>query len=529
VSNGGVPEPFVTVIVPVRDEAASLRRCLASLAAQDYAAERMEILVVDGMSTDGTADAAREFAASAARPIRVIVNPRCTAAAAMNAGIREARGDVIIRLDAHAEAAPDFVRRSVDALSRTRADCVGGPITTTGEGATGRAIALAMSSRFGVGGAAFRTTRGRETDADTVAFGAYRRAVFERLGGFDETFVRNQDDEFHLRLTRGGGRIVLVPGIHATYRCRGTIAALARQYFGYGRWKTRVLAKHGRLPAARALVPPLFVAALFASAVATAVTRDWRWLLAALGPYAVANVAASCVAATRASWGDVLRLPAAFAAMHLAYGAGFWSGVLAPPRGGDELARIRGAFARRDAVPRPAADPALLTARREDVRALLAAEGLLPTAATRILDIGCGRGDSLAAEEADVFGVDLVPERTLAARARLPRARFAAADAGALPLRAGAFDLCLLFTVMTSIRDDGLRRRVAAEALRVLRPDGAVVVYDFALHGPGGDVRALPRRELARLFPGCRVATRRTRGPVPWLPTHYVAVVRRLP
>jgi succinoglycan biosynthesis protein ExoA len=528
VSNGRVPDPFVTVIVPVRDEAASLRGCLASLSVQDYPAERLEILVVDGMSADDTAGVAREIAASAPRTIRVIENRKRTAAAAMNAGIREARGEVIVRLDAHAEAAPDFVRRSVAALERTGADCVGGPIATVGDGTTGRAIAAAMSSRFGVGGAAFRTTRGRERDVDTVAFGAYGRAVFDRVGMFDESFVRNSDDEFHLRLTRAGGRIVLVPEVRSTYRCRGTIAALARQYFGYGLWKTHVLRKHRRLPAARALVPPLFLAAVAASVVAAAATGDARWLLAVLWPYAVANVAASCIAGMSAPWMVLPRLPFAFAAMHVAYGLGFWTGLVAPPRE-DEIRRIRRVYARRDAEDRPAESAALLDARRRDVRTLLAAEGLLPTAATRILDIGCGRGDSLACEEATVFGVDVVPERVAAARSRLPHARFAVADAGALPFRDCTFDICLLFTVMSSIKGGDLRRRVAAEASRVLRPGGAVVVYEFAFHPLGRDVRGVPARALRRLFPDLRTTTRRTRGPVAWLPTHYVAIVRRQP
>jgi glycosyltransferase involved in cell wall biosynthesis/SAM-dependent methyltransferase len=521
VSNGGVPEPSVSVIVPVRDEAAPLRRCLASLAAQDFDPERTEILVVDGMSRDGTADAAREIASSARTAVRVIPNPRRTAAAAMNAGLRAATGDVIVRLDAHAEAAPDFLRRSVEALERTGADCVGGPIETAGDGTRGRAIAAAMSSRFGVGGAAFRTARGGERDVDTVAFGAYRRGVFERVGTFDESFVRNQDDEFHLRLTRGGGRIVLVPGIRTTYRCRATFAAFARQYFGYGRWKTRVLAKHGRLPAARAFVPPLFVAALAASVVLAILLRDPRWLAAVAAPYAVANAAASLAAGRNAPF-----VAAAFATMHVAYGAGFWTGLVAPPRE-DEFARIRGMYARRDAEGGPPESAALLGARRRDVRELLDAHGLSPNAATRVLDAGCGRGDSLAAEEASLFGVDLVAERVAAAKARLPHARFAVADAGALPFRDASFDLCLLFTVMSSIRDDGLRRRVAAETLRVLRPGGAVVVYEFAIHLPSRDVRGVPVRELRRLFPGCLVASRRAAGPVAWLPTHYAAVVRR--
>lgn len=517
-----VHPPFVTVVVPARNEARTVGACVRSLVAQDYPPARMEILVVDGMSTDGTVAAAVDAARGAATSVRVLPNPRRSAAAAMNVGIAEARGDVIIRLDAHAEAAPDFVSRAVEALTRTGADAVGGPIETVGDGATGRAIAAAMSSRFGTGGAAFRVGADVERDVDTVAFPAWRREVFDRAGLFDEAFLRNQDDEFHLRLTRGGGRIVLVPGIRATYRCRSSFAAFARQYAGYGFWKTRVLRNHGRLPAARALAPPLFVLAIVACAAASIVTLDARWVLAVAAPYVLANVVASVAAAARRGWDLLPRLPLAFAAMHLAYGAGFVAGLVTPPRRVDERARIRGVFARRDAAPAEER-PVLLDARRDAVHELLAA---LPAAPARILDVGCGRGDSLGTfgDDARAFGVDLLPSRVAAARERRPAARLAAADASLLPFRDGAFDLCLLFTVLSSVKDRELRRDVASEALRVGR---AVLVHEFALNPLNRDVRGVRRRELARLFPGCRVTARSTRGPVAGLPTHYVALVRR--
>ena len=515
--------PRVTVILPVRNEVATAGRAIASILSQDWPPGRLEILVVDGLSTDGTAEAARR----AGPRVRVLCNPRRTAAAGLNLGLREASGDVIVRLDGHAEAGPGFLREAVAALDATGADCVGGPIETIGEGASGRAIAAAMSSRFGAGGAEFRMTPGRPREVDTVAFGAYRRAAFGRAGVFDPGFVRDQDDEFHLRLRLAGGRIVLVPQIRSTYRCRGTLRALARQYFGYGLWKPRVLRKHGRLPSLRGLAPPALVAGLAASVAVAAGLRDPRWLAAVAAPYAAANLVASGLVAARRGIGLLPRLPLACATMHLAYGAGFLKGLVLPP-GPDEPTRIRQAFERRDAAPRsPERDAPLLAARRAAVRDLLGAAGLLPGPAARILDAGCGRGDSLADLDGMRFGIDLLPTRAAAARGRHPGARVAVADAACLPFSAGSFDLCLLFTVMSSILDEDLRRRVAAEVLRVLRSSGAVVVYDFAFQPWDADVRGLRRRSLARLFPGCRVETRRVRGPVPGLPTHFVALVRR--
>jgi succinoglycan biosynthesis protein ExoA len=544
-SNAPVDAPLVTVIVPVRDEARFLPACLASLLAQDWPRDRLEILVVDGLSCDGTDVLARNLALDASN-VRVLVNPRLTAAAALNVGIREARGEVIARLDGHAEAAPDFVRRSVEALAATGADAVGGPIETVGDGPTGRAIAAAMTSRFGTGGAAFRTGRGGARDVDTVAFPAWRRDVFERFGLFDERFVRNQDDEFHLRVRRGGGRIAFVPDIRTRYWGRSCLGALARQYFGYGLWKVAVLRKHGRLPTARALAPAALVAGLAASAVVAAATGDARWLLAVAGPYVVATLIASVLVAARRGWSLLPRLPFAFATLHSAYGVGLAAGAARrfgvpasagscpsgttrqsndPPEGGTPNLRIehvRRSYAARPARPR---DAALIEARRHAVRELLATERV-SLAGKLALDLGCGRGDSLAdVPGATTFGIDLLPERLALARTASPAARLAAADAALLPFRDESFDACILSTVLSSILDRSLRRRVAAEAVRVLRPGGVVLVHDFAFRPGNRDVRGVPARTLARLFPRRRVVVRRTRGPYALVPSHYVALV----
>jgi SAM-dependent methyltransferase len=353
-----------------------------------------------------------------------------------------------------------------------------------------------------------------------VAFGAYRREVFDRAGLFDETFVRDADDEFHLRLTRGGGRIVLMPDIRVTYRCRDTLASLARQYAGYGFWKTRLLFKHGRLPTLRGFAPPALVAALTACLAVSIVTAEPRWFMAAALPYLFATALISLViGALRRD--PMPGLPFAFVTMHLAYGLGFWAGLVTPRRR-DERDRIRRVFARRDASARGPEERAVLEERTRQVRGVLAEAGLLPDATSRVLDIGCGRGDSLATFDSRSCGVDLLPERVAAARTRHPGARLAVAGADELPFRDEAFHLCTLFTVMSSIEDERVRRDVAAEALRVLRPDGALVVYDFSFRPVARGVR---RSELHRLFPGCEITTRRAAGT--WrMPFHYVAMVR---
>ena len=264
-------QPLVSILVPVRNEELYIERCLYSLAAQDYPRHRFEVLVIDGQSDDRTPNLVSRFAAESTLDLRFLTNPMRTTAAGLNAGLDAARGEVIVRVDGHATTAPDFLRRSVEALDETGADCVGGVIESEGESYVGRAIALAMSSRFGVGGAAFRT--GGAGSVDTVAFGAYRRDVFDRLGPFAEDIDRGEDDEFNYRLRDAGASILLVPGIHARYTVRGDLADLWRQYFGYGRAKPEVLRRHPRQTRARQLAPPVFGVCLVLSSIGAVTGR----------------------------------------------------------------------------------------------------------------------------------------------------------------------------------------------------------------------------------------------------------------
>jgi glycosyltransferase involved in cell wall biosynthesis len=323
------PLPFVSVVLPVRNEASYLERSLGAVLAQDHPADRMEILVVDGGSTDGTAQRAQEL--DSAR-VRVLSNPAGTAAAAMNLGIAAARGDVILRVDGHAEIGPAHISRALAALALTGADVVGGPIVTRGRGFAGRALALAMSSRLGVGGSRFRVDAAHAGDVDTVPFPAYTRSVLQRVGSFDESFVRNQDDEFHLRLTRAGGRIHLAPELVSIYHARRRFAQAWTQFVGYGFWKTAVRRKHGGLPSLRGYVPAVFVVLLAVALVWSLVAVSWLPFLAVGGPYAL------CLLAWSATWGlerDARGAPGApwaFAVLHLAYGCGFLLGLVRDAR-----------------------------------------------------------------------------------------------------------------------------------------------------------------------------------------------------
>lgn len=573
----GADDPlFVTVVMPVRDEAATIAWSLRSVLAQDWPPSRLEVVVADGGSRDGTPDLVRATAADpAANPggvsVRVVANPAGHAAAGMNAGIAAATGSVILRLDGHAAAAPDFVRRSVEALAETGAACVGGVLETTADGAARRAVAIAMSTRFGAGSAAFRTGAGAaRRDVDTVAFGACRRETLVALGGYDESFPRNQDDELNLRISRTGGRIVLDPAIRATYACRRGPLAAARQYFSYGLHKTRVLFRHGRLGSLRAFAPAALVAAL---AAATAVAVAGRAEpIAALGiVYGATSLAASvAAAATRRAWSSLPLVPFAYAALHLGYGTGFWCGLLRAPfdrtrpvlpfaRHDARTADVAAVFARRDAEAgaAPATESAtdrFLVAERAKALAKLAVIANLRGhgAPPRVLDVGCGRGTSLTtasalgAPTAHVVGVDLLPARLGTARSAAPDATLLAADAARLPFRDGAFDCACLFTTLGSIPDDDVRHRAAAEARRVVADGGTVLVWELRVARPGGDGRAVPLRALRALFPGASVTTTtagllppiaravvpfsplaaRLLAAIPFLRSHRIAVVR---
>lgn len=313
--------PSVTLIVAMKNEAKHIERCVESLLSQDYPRDRLEVLFMDGRSTDRT----REIVGSLIgdRPgFAVVDNPGVIQSIAWNLGIERATGELIGIVSGHSELAPDYVSVAVETLQRTGADLVGGPARGESETVVGEAIAMAMATRFGVGGAEFRYAT-QESEVDTVFMGVCKRELYVRIGGFDTEMVRNQDDELSYRLLEQGGHIVCNPAIKSVYRNRATLRSLWKQYFDYGRWKVRVMQKHRAQMRPRHFVPPLFVTTLGVSALAPPV-------LAGIGAvYSATTLAISIVIAARAGRVDVLPyLPAAFAILHVGYGAGFLKGLI---------------------------------------------------------------------------------------------------------------------------------------------------------------------------------------------------------
>lgn len=340
----GIKDFTVTIILPVYNEAAYIEKCLDAIALQDFQPlNQMEVLVVDGMSTDGTREIVREFSLQHPKlNIRLLDNPGRIVPTGMNLAMRKARGEIIIRVDGHCIIARDYVRQCLIHMLNDSVDGVGGPMDTIGETSLSDSIAVAMSSPFGVGNSAFRTVKGKTMLADTVPFPAYSRRIIEQAGGYDEELVRNQDDEYNYRIRKLGGKILLAEDVRSKYFSRGSYLKLWKQYYQYGFYKVRVLQKHPRQMSPRQFIPGLFVTTLIVSAVLGLVSVWGQLLLGAvLAAYLVANLAATVITAARWGWRHLVHLPITFGILHLSYGTGFLAGMLHfRERWGDKIGKV---------------------------------------------------------------------------------------------------------------------------------------------------------------------------------------------
>jgi glycosyltransferase involved in cell wall biosynthesis len=320
--------PLVSVIMPVRNEGKFITECLDAVMEQDYPPDRIEVFIVDGMSTDATPDIVRSYQGRRI-PLRLLENPGKIVPKGMNVALAVTKGEIIVRVDGHCKIAPDYVRCCVRHIRMDHVDGVGGPVRTMGGSRTARVIALAMSSPFGVGGSAFRTVSDRTMLADTVPFPAYTRSIIERAGPYDEELVRNQDDEYNYRLRKLGAKILLAADVRSEYYSRSSIRSLWRQYYQYGYWKVRVLQKHPRQMKMRQFVPAAFVASL---AIALATSAWWGpgmvGLLLIAGSYLAANLCAAFLTARRNSLTGMPLLSLAFATLHVSYGLGSIAGLV---------------------------------------------------------------------------------------------------------------------------------------------------------------------------------------------------------
>lgn len=320
--------PLVSILIPIRNEARYIDKCLKAVLKQDYPAERIEILIADGMSDDGTRGLLKAFHINDSR-VKLFDNPGKIVASGLNLLTRQAKGEVLVRVDGHCEIAPDYVSRCVHHLQTKNVDGVGGPMHSIGEDDISQTIALAMSSKFGVGGSSFRTEVGHTKLVDTIPFPAYKRTIIDKVGQYDEELLRNQDDEYNYRIREAGGKILMAEDIRSIYFTRGSLRNLWRQYYQYGFYKVRVFQMHTKQMRPRQFIPPLFVFAIIISSLLALLTQ-WGWLPLFLitGIYLIANFAASLITARCHGCKYVWRLPFAFATLHISYGLGFLLGLI---------------------------------------------------------------------------------------------------------------------------------------------------------------------------------------------------------
>jgi glycosyltransferase involved in cell wall biosynthesis len=329
-----MPAPIrVTVIVPMRNEEERIGRCLDSILDNDFDHRQMEILVVDGCSADRSRTMVMERAASC-DSIKILDNPAKIVPTALNIGIRNARGNVIIIMGAHAEYSRTYISTCLHELDLTGADAVGGILETRpgGHTSTAHAIALMSQLRFGVGGSSFRTSH-EDSYVDTVPYGAYRREVFERVGLFNEQLVRNQDFEFNARVRQAGGKLFLSTKINSVYYNVADLRSLSRQAFNNGRWLPAMWMSSPAALRLRHAVPALFVSVLTLALLFGIFQKTFLFfatLIFAL--YATAAGIAAAVVAHMRAGRLFFPLVGAFFVQHIAYGAGTLAGFVARAR-----------------------------------------------------------------------------------------------------------------------------------------------------------------------------------------------------
>ena len=331
--------PVCSIVIPCLDEEATIEAVVRGAMGQRYPASRLEILVCDGGSRDATRSVVARLAAEDPR-VRLIDNPGRFPSAGLNEGIRLAAGAVIVRMDAHAEYAPDYVAAAVETLRRTGAAAAGGAARAKARSAFERALCAALSSKLGVGGSAYRDAS-REGFVESGWGGAFRREAFEAVGLFDAEARANEDAELNQRIIEAGGGVYLARDIVSFYYPRASLRALWSQYYAYGQGRARTLLRRRRLLSPRPLIPFATVTSLASLGVLAAALPGVRplALLATLAYGAVVTAEAARVARRREGAGVLPRLLMIFPTMHAAHGVGVWAGLLR--NAGGRLADLR--------------------------------------------------------------------------------------------------------------------------------------------------------------------------------------------
>jgi succinoglycan biosynthesis protein ExoA len=327
--------PTVTIIVPCYNEQTTIRYLLEAIYAQTYPRSDLEVIIADALSEDGTRAVIEAYQHQFPDlSLNVVDNPARTIPSGVNLAIQAARGEFIVRMDAHSIPYPEYVERCVSALQAELGQNVGGvwEIRPGGEGWIAESIALAAAHPLGVGDALYRHAR-CPTEVDTVPFGAFRRSLIDRLGAFDESLLTNEDYEFNARIRQSGGRVWLDPSIRTVYFARATLSDLVRQYWRYGYWKWRMLNRYPDTLRWRQALPPLFVLSLIVLAISAVwIPATAKLLGLELFVYLCALLVVAAQSAFRKRKLSLLvGLPLAIATMHVSWGCGFLWGLVTRP------------------------------------------------------------------------------------------------------------------------------------------------------------------------------------------------------
>ncbi len=327
--------PFVSIIVPCYNEQATILQLLDAVLVQTYPRSKMEIIIADAFSRDQTRQRIQLFTNDHPDfPLRILDIERRTIPAALNSAIKQARGEIIVRLDAHSRPNSEYVEKCVQDLEAGKGTNVGGvwEIQPGAESWIAESIAAAAAHPLGVGDAMYRLNP-KAGAVDTVPFGAFRRDLIDRIGGFDETLLTNEDYEFNTRVRQSGGVVWLDPQIRSVYFARASLRELARQYARYGFWKWRMLKRYANTIRWRQALPPLFVASLIVLGILSIGYSIARWLLSLeIVLYFLALLAAAIKIAFRKHKPFlVFGLPLSISAMHLSWGGGFLLSLISSP------------------------------------------------------------------------------------------------------------------------------------------------------------------------------------------------------
>lgn len=321
--------PTVSIVIPVLNEQKYIRSCLDSVLLQDYPKDKLEVILAVGPCVDDTEKIIAEYSAQYSI-IKTVKNPKGTISCGVNLAIKAARGEYIVRFDAHSEFACDYVSKCIEYHLKTDAQNVGGPTVVRGKNTVGRAVAAAYYSPFALGGGK-QHIADFEGYGDTVSFGSFKKSTAQRVGLFDERLVLNEDDDFNFKIAETGGKIFITSKIRSIYYPRDSYTGVIKQYFGYGLWKVAVIKKHRKPARISHLIPLAFVLFLIIFGALSVVFPIVRWgYFGILALYLALDVFASCtIKADDRQDGFMLRLRLILIhfLLHISYGAGFLCGI----------------------------------------------------------------------------------------------------------------------------------------------------------------------------------------------------------